>query len=205
MGIRYALCALTLRDHSELLLPELSKLLDDKSRARIEHLEWAPEEEVERQTLIGTTDLDAQGIAGLATDPYEPEYQYCLSLHVQLESEMGQFVGYDADYLSQPASFGCMWTSVCAGREFLLLRLGAATSGMSRVLQSSQVIQKMWREFAERVFARVAYIEIGDDLAIQLVPSPGELYLPDFDVLAYANDYRVSIDRLGYFVSATAK
>ena len=65
MGLDYSLCAIVHRQNSSSLLPELAKLLTLESSLRLKHLTWKPATEFTRETLIGTTEIDARGIANL--------------------------------------------------------------------------------------------------------------------------------------------
>jgi hypothetical protein len=97
-----------------------------------------------------------------------------------------------------------MWTSIFAGKEYVLLEMTAATSGMSRVLQQSKAIHAMWTNLAKETNALFAYIDIEEQIAIQLFPTYGDLTLPDYETLAFDGDFRFSVDRMVTFLCATA-
>jgi hypothetical protein len=207
MGVRYSLNLLTRRNECDSLLAEFSSLLDDEGQARLRQLTWSPESEVRRRTLIGTDDIDARGIAGLPLAKHEFSNSHCFSLLVQLELGLASLVGdHGLKCFGQAGSFGCLWTSIFAGEEFLLLQVTAATSGMSRVLERSEVIQDTWAELARKVRATFAYVDVEDRTAMKLYPRFGDLYLPDTETLAFVGDERFSIDRLAlYLIAAMAE
>src|SRR5688572_3261089 len=112
MGIDYSLCLVIKREDSDLLLGELCELLDARSRDRISPKTWSPESEACRTTLIGTSEVDARGIAGLEPTDGESSNSYCLSFHIQLERQLESLVSdHRFDCFNQAGSFGCMWTS----------------------------------------------------------------------------------------------
>ena len=148
-----------------------------------------------RNTIIGTNETDARGIAGLELDEYERDNSYCFSLLIQLEPEMESHLGdHKFSCFDRRDRFGCMWTSFCAGSEYLFVEMTAATTGMSLVLQYSDAIHNCWRNFARQTDAIVAYVDLEGDCAIQLFPNSGDVILPDDDTLAYKNDYHASVD-----------
>ena len=204
MGIAYSLCLVIKREDSDLLLDKLCALLDSPSRDRIGSRKWSLESEVKRTTLIGTSDIDARGIAGIQLAESETSNSYCLSLQIQLERELESLIP-DHKFMcfERPGAFGCMWTSIYAGNQYVLLEMTAATSGMSRVLQQSQAIHTAWIELAKKANAMFAYIDTEEQIAIQLFPTYGELRLPDYETLAYDGDYRFSVDRMVAFLLGT--
>jgi hypothetical protein len=92
MGIDYSLCLAMKREDADVLLGNLCELLDARSRARIGSRRWSPESEELRTTLIGTTELDSRGIAGVERDESERPNLYCFSLQIQLEQELESLV-----------------------------------------------------------------------------------------------------------------
>lgn len=205
MGIDYSLCLIINRADSGTLLPHLSTLLDADSRARIASIEWSPETESVRRTLIGTTETDARGIASFSVSDTETSNSYCFSLDVKLERELESLVpDHRFQCFDQKSPFGCLWTSIFAGKDYVLLEMTAATSGMSRVIQQSQVIQSKWTGLAKSTDALFAYIDVEESVAIQLFPTHGDLVLPDYDTLAYDGDCRFSVDRMVAYLLATA-
>lgn len=205
MGIDYSLCLIAKREDSHSLLDNLCVHLDSRSRDRIATKKWFPESENRRTTLIGTHDVDARGIAGMQLADGESSNSYCLSLQVQIERDFEPLL---ADHrfkcFERPGSFGCMWTSIFAGNDYVLLEMTAATSEMSRVLQKSEAIHAIWIELAKNSNALFSYIDIEEQIAIQLFPTYGDLTLPDFQTLAFDGDYRFSVDRMVTFLLATA-
>ncbi len=201
MGINYSLCIVAKRDQTTGLLASLAEHLSACSRARLPNGGWKPETEVRRTTRIGTTEVDARGIAGVLPEEREVCNHYCLSFEVHLEREVEAYVpDHRFRCFERPDSFGCMWTSVFAGDEFVLLEMTAATSRMSRVIQHSETIHKMWIDIARRSHSIFAYIDIEERDAIQLFPAVGHLWLPDIETLAFENDWRFSVDRFVMFL-----
>jgi hypothetical protein len=189
MGLNYSLCLICQRDDSDLLLPALAELLGFESRQRIASMEWFPELERDRKTVIGTPELDAQGIAGLNLRDHESPNHYCFSLQIQLEPEMESF---------SDGALGCMYTSVFAGSQYLLLELTAATSDLSWIIQKSSAVHAAWTSLAIKTNAIFGYVDIEEDIALQLYPTYGNLILPDPDdeTLIYDGEYRFIIDRV---------
>jgi hypothetical protein len=198
MGRNYSLCLICQRDDSKLLLTALSELLDYKSRQRIDLMQWSPELETERITIIGTSEIDARGISGLNLCDYEHPNYYCFALQIPLEPEM--------EFLSDGA-LGCMYTSVFAGAQYLLLELTAATSDLSWIIQKSSAVHAAWTLLAIKTNAIFGYVDIEEDVAIQLYPKYGDLILPDPDdeTLIYDGDggYRFVIDRMVEYLIST--
>lgn len=200
MGLDYSLCAIVHRTNSSNLLLELSKILDSKSSLRLQHLTWKPATEISRETFIGTTEIDASGIANLLLEEWEQENYYCFSLKIKLESEFR-----DIDDVEESIPFGCMWTSIFAGAEYLLIQMTAATTNMSLTVQKSNAIHNVWQNFAQKINAIVAYLDIEEDCyGIQLFPNVGEIQLPDWETLAYKENRHChySIDLMAKFVIA---
>ena len=197
MGLDYSLCAIIHRIDSSNLLSELAKLLDSSSSNRLKHLTWKPTTEIYRQTLIGTTEIDARGIANLPLEEWEQENYYCFGFQIELEPEFR-----DVD---ESISFGCMWTSIFAGAEYLLIQMTAATTNMSITVQKSSAIHNAWQNYAKKIDAIVAYIDIEEDCCeMQLFPNVGEIQLPDWSTLAYKEDCHChySIDLMAKFIIA---
>ena len=201
MGIDYSLCLIVARKKSGNLLAHLSELLTNDCQVRLHKLSWSPESELRRNTAIGTSEIDARGISGFERMGSDAPNSYCLSLHVQLEPAMKELLGDNGfNCFDQPGAFGCMWTSVYAGDEYILLEMTAATSRMSRVLQKSNVVQSAWKKLAEATDAIFAYVDLEDETALQLFPIYGDLFLPDCDTLSFVRDYRYSIDRMANYI-----
>lgn len=197
MVLNYSLCAIIHRTDSSNLLSELAKLLDSGSSIRLKHLTWKPATEISRQTFIGTTEIDASGIANLLVEEWEQENYYCFSLQIKLEPEFR-----DVD---ESISFGCMWTSIFAGAKYLLIQMTAASTNMSLTVQKSNAIHNVWQNFAKKIDAIVAYIDIEEDCCgIQLFPNVGEIQLPDWETLAYQENCHChySIDLMTKFIIA---
>ena len=204
MGIDYSLCLITKRKDSDTLLPSLLTVLDADSRDRIGTLDWSPDSELMRPTLIGTSEMDARGIAGFKLSDKDSPNAYCLSLDIQLEADLQALLGdHRFKCFDEPGSFGCMWTSVFAGEHFILLEMTAATSGMSAVLRQSQAIHATWISLAKNANAVLGYIDVQEQIALQLFPTYGDLTLPDCNTLAYDGDVQFSVDRMVAFLLAT--
>jgi len=201
MGLDYSLCAILHRKDSRDLLKHLATILTPEYKERIAHLEWSPTVEESRETMIGTTEVDAFGIADLELVYSDTENNICFSLQIQLEREMESYLGdHRFECFDQPGPFGCMWTSIYAGAKYVLISMTAATSGMSRVLQDSKAIHDLWISFAQKAGAIVAYVDIEDDVAIQLYPFPYDLYLPNYYTLSFKEDDRASVDLFAEFI-----
>jgi hypothetical protein len=203
MAINYSLCLVARRNDCASLLEKLSVCLDAPSRARIASLRWSPEVDTTRRTLIGTTETDSRGIAGLRLAEGESPNAYCFALNIQLEREFeANLEDHRFSCFGQPGSFGCMWTSIYAGLEFLLLEMQAATSGMSQVLMCSEAIHAMWVDLAKEAKALFAYVNIEQNPALQLFPNHGDLWLPDCNTLGF-EDGGFSVDRMAEYLLAT--
>jgi hypothetical protein len=107
-------------------------------------MQWLPELETGRITIIGTSEIDARGIAGLNLRDYESPNCYCFSLQIQLELEP------EMELLSD-GCFGCVWTSVFAGAQYLLLELTAASSDLSWIIQKSSAVHAAWTSLATSI------------------------------------------------------
>jgi hypothetical protein len=104
--------------------------------------------------------VQARGILGLDLNESESENSYCFSLHVKLEHELAPQLGEHVfKCFERPNVFGCMWTPVFANPEHVLIQMMAATSGISRILQASTAIHKLWRGFAKDARAVSNHIE----------------------------------------------
>ena len=76
-------------------------------------------------------------------------------------------------------SFGSMYTEVNAGSEYLLLTMQAGTTDMSNLLLESLAISELWKEFAIRSKAIIAYIDCESNSAKGVHPISKEIQLPD--------------------------
>lgn len=208
MGLNYSLCCLFERRNSRGILRQLAPLLDSASRHRLANLDWAPMSEVRRRLHIGVDGVDARGVAGLALEESERDNDFCLSLAVALEPELEEELNaritvdqYKSRREEGLLLFGCMWLSVRAGEEYVLLQLTCATSDMSRVLIQSAAIAEMWRAYARSSKALLAYIDLESDEPKALLPERWQLELPDCETLAFGDsqgDHDFSVD---HFVS----
>ncbi len=204
MGINYSLCLLAKREDSDSLLENLCTILDSRSRDRIGSKKWLAGLESSHTTQIGTSEIQALGIAGLELEKGEFPNSYCLSLQIQLEPELEPLLSdHGFECFEQPGSFGCMWTSVFASSKYFLLEMTAATSDMSRALQQSKAIHRAWIELAKKTNALFAYIDIEDQIAMQLFPVYGDLRLPDYDLPEYKCGFFFSVDRMVSFLIET--
>ncbi len=201
MGLDYSLCAIFRRTGAEGILKDLSLLLDEESRRRIEELTWSPREEKLRQTLIGTMEVDGRGISELQPEEDENGNYFCFSLLIQLETEMEKhLIDHNFQCFGKAGQFGCMWTSLFCGQEYVLLQMTAATTPMSITLRESQAIQEKWTGFAKTAEAIVAYLDIEDRVAKQLFPGVGDLYLGDCETLQFTGDIHFSVDRFVEYI-----
>lgn len=206
MGFRYSLSLIVQRRLSGTLLENLRFLLDDESKSRLPLHCWLPATECPRVTAIGTEDVDARGIAGFRMDREDRFNDYCLSIHIQLESELQQLVpNHGFDCFDKPGSFGCLWTSAFAGSEYLLFQMTAATSGMSRVLAQSEAIHTAWSWLAQSTRADFAYVDLEERSAIPIHPATSPLLLPNKETLAFQNDTHYSVDRFGRYLRGTVE
>lgn len=208
MGLNYSLCCIFERANSKDILRHLAPRLDSAGRKRLGELDWAPTSEVRRRLHIGVEGVDARGVAGLALEESERDNDFCLSLAValepELEAELNARITTDAYKFRREEGlllFGCMWLSVRAGEEYVLLQLTGATSDMSRVLVQSQAIAELWRAYARSSKALLAYIDRESDEPKVLLPEHWQLELPDEETLSFENnrgEYGFSVD---HFVS----
>lgn len=205
MGLNYSLCCIFERANSRDILRHLAPRLDSAGRNRLGALDWAPTSEVRRRLYIGVDGVDARGVAGLAWEDSERDNHFCFSLAIalepELEAELNAGITVDA-YKSRREEgllfFGCMWLSVRAGEEYVLLQLTGATSDMSRVLEQSESIAEMWRDYARASKALLAYIDRESDEPKALLPERWRLELPDEETLSFENSTDFSVD---HFVS----
>ena len=162
---------------------------------------WSPDTESNRFTMVGTSETDARGIAGLTLEDVERDNSYGFSINVQIEPELESHVeGSDFKCFGKPESFGVMWTSVYAGKTYLLIEMTAATSGMSRILENSKSIQKKWTQFAKSINAIFAYVDLEDQNAIPLIPKLNEIILPDLETLSFDEDIQFSVDLMTNYI-----
>ncbi len=196
MGLNYSLCAIFAREDASEIFKHLSKHLHNEDQSRMKNVVWSPRTESLRSTLIGTIETDARDIAGLIMGQYEQDNHYCLNLLIKLESEMKAHLGENqSTYIDQPEGFGCMWTSICAGKKYVLLEMTAATSRMSRILEGSTAIHRLWHEFANQSDAILAYLDKEGEYAIQLYPEiTDDFFLPDYDTLSFTDFNGFSVD-----------
>lgn len=201
MGINYSMCIVIKREDADSLLENLCTILDSRSRDRIGSKKWLPELESSHTTQMGTLEIQALGIADIELEKGESPNSYCLSLQIQLEPELKPFLtNHGFNCFEQSGSFGCMWTSVFAGSKYVLLQMTAATSDMSRILQQSKAIHQAWIKLAKKTNALFAYIDIEDQIAMQLFPNQGDLTLPDYGSPEYNSDCFFSVDRMVSFL-----
>ncbi|MFY8149058.1 MAG: hypothetical protein ACOVNL_07550 [Prochlorococcaceae cyanobacterium] len=197
MGFSYSLCLISKRNESELLIKSLLPFLDSRSRSRFSESRWAPESESTWTTSGGSLQIDARGIAGIKLEDGECSNSYCLSLFIQLERELEHlFPDHRFTCFDHADSFGCMWTSVFAGSEYIKLEMTAATSGMSQAIRQSKAIHAAWITIARRSNALFAYINIEEQTALQLFPRQGNLMLPEHGELASDGSHRFSVDHM---------
>ena len=157
---------------------------------RLGSLDWKPETERERVTESGTTVVDARGIAGLQLAELDRENHYCLSLKIfGLEKQFHPFTNESRiDAEAGSVEIGCMWTSVFAGAEFVMLQLMAATSPMSRIVSGSNSVARLWYNFAESAHALRGYVDLETDTAKQLYPVSCDLLLPSDYAFHFCDD-----------------
>jgi hypothetical protein len=201
MGRNVSLCLITRRAAADSLLRNFSGILDDAGRRRLGSCRWLPETEICRTTADGRSERYASGISGLARCDYDAANSYCFSFHVQMERELEEsFDEQDFDCFAQPGSFGCMWTSLYAGEQFLLLQCTAASSRMSDAIEHSKTIRDLWVRLARDSHAVFAYIDLEHEMALQLFPGQGYLNIPS-DSMSSPDDHRqFSVDRMTEFL-----
>jgi hypothetical protein len=189
MGLNYLLCAILPRDQSPGCLEQLSKLLDAPSRRRIKNLIWSPATKI--------SDTDSRGIAGLSLIEHEQENYYAFSLQIKFERNMAAHLS-ETQFKSfgRTDSFGIMWTSVFAGTEYMLVQMTAATSGMSRVLQDSDAIHKIWWQFAKASKAVVAYVDLESESGIMVFPKSGDCVIPVNETFACFEGSEFNLDEM---------
>jgi hypothetical protein len=189
MGIDYSLCAILPRTQSARMLEALRKILSAESRRRIKNLEWMPAMQV--------NETQARGILGLDLNESESENSSCFGLHVKLERELEPQLGeHRFKCFERPDTFGCMWTSIFASPEHVLIQMTAATSGMSRILQESTAIHKLWRGFAKDANAVVAYVDLESETGIMLHPRSGTCVIPSDEPLSWFEGQDFDLDEM---------
>lgn len=189
MGLRYSLCSIHARKHSTHILRCLAPYLDDHSAQRLQSIDWYPEHETEQKTEFGTLAVNAHGIAGLIPEDDERPNDFCLSLKIKLEEDFHKHINPCCiDQSSGSVRFGCIWTSVSAGADFVLLQLMAATSQMSRIIAASQQVIEMWTSFARSANSACAYIDFESEHAKQLYPKVDSISVPDVESLGFCDD-----------------
>ncbi len=193
MGLDYSLCAILPRNQAPHMLEQLSTVLDATSRRRIQNLAWSP--------ALQTSNTVSQGIAGLLGIEHEQTNFYAFSLQVKLEREMKAYlVDYPFNCFDQANVFGSMYTSVFAGAEFLLVRMTAASSDMSRVLENSSAIHKLWAQFAKASKATLAYVDLESEVGILLFPKSGDCIIPINDTFACFEAPEFDLDEMTRFM-----
>ncbi len=193
MGIDYSLCAILPRNQSSRFLEQLSKLLAAPSRRRIKNLVWSE--------AIQISHADSRGIAGLLLEENESANNYAFSLYIKLERDMEAYSdGHSFKCFTREGSFGSMWTSVFASPAFLLVKMTAATSGMSRVLQHSEAIHKLWQQFAKAAKAVVAYVDLESESGVMVFPNAGDCVLPVNDTFVCFECDEFSLDEMVKFI-----
>jgi hypothetical protein len=164
MGLDYSLCAILPRAHAKQLLRQLGKRLDTHSKRRVAQLEFQNGSSI---------------FAGLVLEENELENNICFSLQVKLEREMSEHLtDHRLTCIGREGSFGCLWTSVFHGSEHILLKMTAATSGMSRVLRDSQAIYKLWFGFCKDTKAIVGYVDLETQTGLKLFPGQSDFVFP---------------------------
>lgn len=193
MGLNYSLCAILPRDQSSRFLEHLSKVLYADSRRRIQNLVWSP--------AFQSSDTVSQGIAGLSAIEHEQANDYALSLKVKLERDMEAYLSEDHfKSFDRTDSFGYMWTSVFAGAEYLLVKMTAASSDMSRVLENSSAIQKLWAQFAKASNAIAAYVDLESETGVMVFPKSGNCLIPVNDTFACFEAPEFDLDEMVRFI-----
>jgi hypothetical protein len=193
MGLNYSLCAILPRAQSTRFLEHLSKVLDASSRRRIKNLVWSP--------VTQTSDTDSKGIAGLQLEETEHDNDYGFLLQIKLEQDMKAYlIDHRFTCFDRADSFGSMWTSVYASPEYLLVKMTAATSGMSRVLEHSGAIHKVWAQFAKASKAVTAYVDLESGSGILVFPKSGEGVLPASQPFAWFESGQFNLNDLVQFI-----
>jgi len=201
MGRNYSLSAIFHRAESSDLLKHLSAILDPDAKSRIENLPWSPAVETTRKTMIGTMEVDAQGVAGLEHRHGDFEYSYFFPLWIQLEEEMKLYLDSSRlDCFDHPGSLDTLWTSIDAGSKYVIIKMTASRTQLSSVFINSKTIQDLWSGFALESNAIVAYIDLEENGAIQLFPNKGNLVLPDDDTLVFVDSYDTCVDHYAQYI-----
>lgn len=158
MGLDHSLCAIVPRAQVGAATAALQQVLAPSSRALL--------------AQRGLLALDGRGAPAAGGAP-------CLALMVQLEPGFAsQFDDEPPQCFDAPGEFGCLWATVHAGANYVLLDLAAATTGMSVVLQLSERVHALWRDFARASGALLAYVDLGDGAALGVHPSALHFTLP---------------------------
>jgi hypothetical protein len=198
MGLDYSLCAILPRDQSAYFLEHLAQVLDVSSRRRIQNLVWSP--------ALQSSDMVSQGIAGLLGIEHEQENYYAFSLQVKLEREMKAYlVDYTFNCFDQANVFGSMYTSVFAGTEYLLVQMTAASSDMSRVLENSSAIHKLWAQFAKASKAILAYVDLEAEAGILVFPRSETCVIPANETFACFEGPEFDVDEMTRFMRQVNK
>jgi hypothetical protein len=185
MGLNYSLCAILPRDQAPGFLEHLAKILDATSRKRIKNLVWSP--------AFQSSDVVSRGIADLSPIEHEQANDYAFSLQVKLERDME---AHQFDLFGRSDSLGIMWTSVFAGAEYVLVKMTAASSDMSRVLENSSAIHKLWAQFAKASKAIVAYVDLESESGVMVFPKSGNCVIPVNDTFACFESEEFNLDEM---------
>lgn len=158
MGLNHSLCAIVPRAKADAATAALLQVLAPSSR------------------LL----LEGGGLLALAASVNQADSgPHCLALMIQLEPEFAvQFDDEPPPCLEAAGEFGCLWATVRAGVEYLLVELAAATTGMSVVLQQSARVHALWRDVALASGALLAYVDLEDGAALGLYPREEYFALP---------------------------
>ena len=128
VGLNYALWAALERRPDSRLLTSLREILSPVSQQRIALDAWAPSVESERSTAIGTLEVDARGIRGVASPDDEGENSYRLEFCPALEPHnQDRLRLHPLDLDGDTRRLG-LCVSVFAGRRYVLTTAMASSS-----------------------------------------------------------------------------
>lgn len=183
MGLSYSFNLIFPVDECDRAIQVLASQLCASDRERLlAALPWRPS----RDRVLewrGASIRERSGFSTLRGGEYEQNDSYCFSalLHVDqgvLDYERAQPIALARE--GERAQFGCMWTSFCAGDTFFIISSTAATSGMSRLCESSPGAQAPWKAVAQMGTAIALFLDTEEASAwILLYPRRGMVVRPD--------------------------
>jgi hypothetical protein len=193
--INYSLKAIFERDHTDKILRQLAARLTSDCAARIEALTWAPATQRVDSAPGVRSFLMTRGIDGIELLPFESGNNY----HFKLNSTPLEPYYLNAAYMicsrpMAPGSCACLLTSFFGGRESLILEMTSQLESMSQLLETSDEIHALWRDFGRDAGAVVAYVDREDENALMVNPEGRPIIVPDFFTIRPSDDLHYSID-----------